>query len=160
MYVLIVVALMWTKAGSDINVTYQNFESSVTCQSAASTLQKISKLKKAMNIYSFCTRKQNMVLGIADSVIGVAGKVLDKFVEDKDLKKKLEHELQTQIFRPCSSTGKYRTGQTSLYLCQRSKTSYHVGMLLCSGMAVYSCTYSILDYYYLVSYGNASCTRD
>ena len=26
-----------------------------------------------------------MVLGIADSVIGVAGKVLDKFVEDKDL---------------------------------------------------------------------------
>ena len=31
-----------------------------------------------------------MVLGIADSVIGVAGKVLDKFVEDKDLKKKLE----------------------------------------------------------------------
>ena len=38
-----------------------------------------------------------MVLGIADSVIGVAGKVLDKFVEDKDLKKKLEHELQTQM---------------------------------------------------------------
>jgi len=38
-----------------------------------------------------------MVLGIADSVIGVAGKVLDKFVEDKDLKKKLEHEFQTQM---------------------------------------------------------------
>ena len=37
------------------------------------------------------------MLGIADSVIGVAGKVLDKFVEDKDLKKKLEHELQTQM---------------------------------------------------------------
>jgi len=37
------------------------------------------------------------MLGIADSVIGVAGKVLDKFVEDKDLKKKLEHELKTQM---------------------------------------------------------------
>ena len=37
------------------------------------------------------------MLGIADSVIGVAGKVLDKFVEDKDLKKRLEHELQTQM---------------------------------------------------------------
>ena len=37
------------------------------------------------------------MLGIADSVIGVAGKVLDKFLEDKDLKKKLEHELQTQM---------------------------------------------------------------
>ncbi len=63
-----------------------------------------------------------MVLGIADSVIGVAGKVLDKFVEDKDLKKKLEHELQTQMVSlgPCSSTGKYRTGKASLYLCQRS----------------------------------------
>lgn len=38
-----------------------------------------------------------MVLGIADSVIGVAGKVLDKFVEDKDLRKKLDHELKTQL---------------------------------------------------------------
>ena len=37
------------------------------------------------------------MLGIADSVIGIAGKVLDKFVEDKDLKKKLEHELRSQI---------------------------------------------------------------
>ena len=27
------------------------------------------------------------MLGIAESVIGVAGKVLDKFVEDKDLQK-------------------------------------------------------------------------
>ena len=26
------------------------------------------------------------MLGIAESVIGVAGKVLDKFIEDKDLK--------------------------------------------------------------------------
>ena len=38
-----------------------------------------------------------MVLGIADSVIGIAGKVLDKFVEDKDLRKKLDHELKTQL---------------------------------------------------------------
>ena len=38
-----------------------------------------------------------MVLGIADSIIGVAGKVLDKFVEDKDLKTKLEAELKAQV---------------------------------------------------------------
>ena len=38
-----------------------------------------------------------LMLGIAESVIGVAGKVLDKFVEDKDLKTKLSHELKTQI---------------------------------------------------------------
>ena len=36
------------------------------------------------------------MLGIAESVIGVAGKVLDKFVEDKDLKTKLNAELQAQ----------------------------------------------------------------
>ena len=37
------------------------------------------------------------MLGIADSVIVVAGKVLDKFVEDKDLKTKLEAELKQQM---------------------------------------------------------------
>ena len=37
------------------------------------------------------------MLGIAESVIGVAGKVLDKFVEVKDLKTKLSHELKSQI---------------------------------------------------------------
>jgi hypothetical protein len=37
------------------------------------------------------------MFGIAESVIGVAGKVLDKFIEDKDLKTKLEAELKTQI---------------------------------------------------------------
>ena len=37
------------------------------------------------------------MLGIVESVIGVAGKVLDKFVEDKDLKTKLSHELKSQI---------------------------------------------------------------
>ena len=37
------------------------------------------------------------MLGIAESVIGVAGKVLDKFIEDKDLKTKLAHDLKTQI---------------------------------------------------------------
>ena len=37
------------------------------------------------------------MLGIAESVIGVAGKVLDKFVEDKDLKTKLDAELRTQL---------------------------------------------------------------
>ena len=35
--------------------------------------------------------------GIAESVIGVAGKVLDKFVEDKDLKTKLEAEIKSQV---------------------------------------------------------------
>ena len=37
------------------------------------------------------------MFGIADSVIGVAGKVLDKFVEDKDLKTKLNAELKQQM---------------------------------------------------------------
>ena len=37
------------------------------------------------------------MLGIAESVIGVAGKVLDNFVEDKELKNKLEAELKTPI---------------------------------------------------------------
>ena len=37
------------------------------------------------------------MLGIVESVVGVAGKVLDKFVEDKDLKTKLEAELRSQI---------------------------------------------------------------
>ena len=37
------------------------------------------------------------MLGIAESVIGGAGKVHDKFVEDKDLKTKLSHELKSQI---------------------------------------------------------------
>ena len=37
------------------------------------------------------------MLGIAESIIGVAGKILDKFVEDKDLKRKLESELKSQI---------------------------------------------------------------
>ena len=37
------------------------------------------------------------MFGIAESVIGVAVKVLDKFVEDKDLKTKLEAELKAQI---------------------------------------------------------------
>jgi len=37
------------------------------------------------------------MLGIADSVIGVAGKVLDKFVGDKDLKVKLEAELNKEL---------------------------------------------------------------
>ena len=37
------------------------------------------------------------MFGIAESVIGVAGKVLDKFVEDKDFKTKLEAEFKTQV---------------------------------------------------------------
>ena len=39
------------------------------------------------------------MLGIAEAVVGVAGKVLDKFVEDKDLKTKLNAELQTQLIQ-------------------------------------------------------------
>ena len=37
------------------------------------------------------------MFGLAESVVGVAGKVLDKFVEDKDLKTKLEAELKQQM---------------------------------------------------------------
>ena len=37
------------------------------------------------------------MLCISESLIGVAGKVLDKFVEDKDLKTKLEAELKSQV---------------------------------------------------------------
>ena len=37
------------------------------------------------------------MFGMAESIIGVAGKVLDKFVEDKDLKSKLAAELKTQL---------------------------------------------------------------
>ena len=37
------------------------------------------------------------MLGIVESVVGIAGKVLDKFVEDKDLKRKLNAELKSQI---------------------------------------------------------------
>lgn len=34
-------------------------------------------------------------MAVAESIVGVAGKVLNKFVADKDLKVKLEHELKT-----------------------------------------------------------------
>ena len=37
------------------------------------------------------------MIGLAESVVGVAGKVLDKFVEDKDLKTKLAAELQSEM---------------------------------------------------------------
>ena len=37
------------------------------------------------------------MLGIAESVSGVAGKVLDKFVEDKDLNTKLDAELRKEM---------------------------------------------------------------
>ena len=36
-------------------------------------------------------------MSLAESITGVAGKVLDKFVEDKDLKAKLQHELDMQL---------------------------------------------------------------
>ena len=38
-----------------------------------------------------------MVLGIVEAVVGVVDNVLDKFVEDKDLRAKLNHELKTQV---------------------------------------------------------------
>ena len=34
---------------------------------------------------------------ITNSVVGIAGKVLGKFVADKNLKMQLEHELKTQL---------------------------------------------------------------
>ena len=39
------------------------------------------------------------MIGLVDSVVGVAGKVLDKFVEDKDLKTKLNAELKSQMIQ-------------------------------------------------------------
>ncbi len=39
------------------------------------------------------------LFGIAEAVIGVVDNVLDKFVEDKDLRAKLNHELKTQVQR-------------------------------------------------------------
>ena len=40
-----------------------------------------------------------MAIGIIESVVGVVDHVLDKFVEDKDLRAKLNHELKTQVQR-------------------------------------------------------------
>ena len=40
-----------------------------------------------------------MVNSITESVLGVADKVLGKFVADKDLRAKLEHELKTELHR-------------------------------------------------------------
>ncbi len=57
MFTLVVVAMMWTKAGADIEVTYKDFKSSVACQSAVSSLTKIDKLSKGMKIYAFCNRQ-------------------------------------------------------------------------------------------------------
>ena len=57
MFTLVVVAMMWTKAGADIEVTYKDFKSSVACQGAVSSLTKIDKLSKGMKIYAFCNRK-------------------------------------------------------------------------------------------------------
>tara|TARA_R100000995_G_scaffold74373_1_gene43404 strand:+ start:674 stop:1084 length:411 start_codon:yes stop_codon:yes gene_type:complete len=39
------------------------------------------------------------MFGLAESVVGVAGKVLDKFVEDKDLRTKIEGELKGQMIQ-------------------------------------------------------------
>ena len=40
-----------------------------------------------------------MVNSLTESVLGVADKVLGKFVADKDLRAKLEHELKTELHR-------------------------------------------------------------
>ena len=40
-----------------------------------------------------------MPLGLADSVIGIGGKILDKFVEDKDLKTKIAAELKKEAMQ-------------------------------------------------------------
>tara|TARA_R110000824_G_scaffold74479_1_gene189319 strand:- start:249 stop:647 length:399 start_codon:yes stop_codon:yes gene_type:complete len=48
---------------------------------------------------------------IAESVIGVAGKILDKFVEDKDLKTKIEGELRKQTLALSQEQAKANTEQ-------------------------------------------------
>ena len=39
-------------------------------------------------------------MSLAESITGIAGTVLDKFVEDKDLKAKLQHEMNMQLHMP------------------------------------------------------------
>ena len=56
---------------------------------------------------------------IAESVIGVAGKILDKFVEDKDLKTKIEGELRKQTLAISQAQAKANVEQAihpSLYV--------------------------------------------
>ena len=36
-------------------------------------------------------------MAVTDSVVGIAGKVLDKFIQDKELKSKLQHEMDMQL---------------------------------------------------------------
>tara|TARA_E500000318_G_scaffold70345_1_gene65080 strand:- start:194 stop:592 length:399 start_codon:yes stop_codon:yes gene_type:complete len=48
---------------------------------------------------------------IANSVIGVAGKILDKFVEDKDLKTKINGELRKQTLALAQEQAKANTEQ-------------------------------------------------
>ena len=53
MLTLVVVAMMWTKAGADIEVTYKDFKSSIACQNAVSSLKKIDKLSKGIELNQF-----------------------------------------------------------------------------------------------------------
>ena len=73
------------------------------------------------------------LFGIADAVVGVVGNVLDKFVEDKDLRAKLNHELKTQVQEASRQSG---TGKASLYLCCGCSTCHHVDMCLWTWLAI------------------------
>jgi hypothetical protein len=57
------------------------------------------------------------MLGIVESVVGVAGKVLDKFVEDKDLKRKLESELKSQIISLDLAQAQTNLEQAKAFFC-------------------------------------------
>ena len=102
------------------------------------------------------------MLGIADSVVGVAGKVLDKFVEDKDLKKKLEHELQTQMMSLDLAQAQANIEQAKHPSIFVSGARPAIMWVCCFALAwqFILAPISILDYYYLVSYGNTSRSGD
>ena len=92
------------------------------------------------------------MLGIAESVIGVAGKVLDKFVEDKDLKTKLNAELQAQLIN-------LDTLQAQTNLEQAKHDSIFVAGARPAGLAVHPSTYGIMGVSYLVSSCNTPRAR-
>ena len=59
------------------------------------------------------------LFGIAEAVVGVVDNVLDKFVEDKDLRAKLDHELKTQVQRANLAqiaVNKEQAGHSSIFV--------------------------------------------
>jgi hypothetical protein len=92
------------------------------------------------------------MLGIADSIIGVAGKVLDKFVEDKDLKTKLNAELKTQLITLDLAQAEANIEQAKHPSIFVSGARPAIMWVCCFAVAVYCSTHCKLGLCYLVSY--------